>query len=121
MFEWAKGNSFSPIITLYTNNITLNSHACMYFQQVRYCMIGINKEKRVIAIKPIPMETIDNSQISFTHLHRVSLGRGYARISNKAVLSEIAELLGRTLEGIKCNAIFDTKEEMLIADLNDVT
>ena len=93
----------------------------MYFQQVRYCMIGINKEKRVIAIKPIPMETIDNSQISFTHLHRVSLGRGYARISNKAVLSEIAELLGRTLEGIKCNAIFDTKEEMLIADLNDVT
>ena len=120
MFEWTKGNSFSPVVTLYANNFTLNSHACTHFLHVRYCMIGIDKTKRVVAIKPVPVETIEDNQISFTHLHRVSIGRGYARISNKAVLSEVAELLGRKLNGIKCNATYDAKEEMLIVNLNDV-
>ena len=119
MFEWTKGTSFCPIVTLYANNLTLNSPACTHFVNIHYCMIGIDKEKQVIAIKPVPTKIIEKGQTSFTHLHRVSLGKGYARISNKAVLSEISELMNMPLNGVKCTATFNTKENMLIVDLND--
>ena len=57
--------------------------------------------------------------IPLEQLHKVSMGKGYARISNKALIEEIAQLTGIECNGIKVPAQFDEREKMLIIDLNN--
>ena len=53
MFTWVKGNVYTLILTLYPSNITLNSSAAGYFEDVRWCMIGIDAENSQLGIRPV--------------------------------------------------------------------
>lgn len=119
MFTWIKGNSNTLILTLYPNNITLNSSAAIYFQNVRWCMIGIDHENLKLAIKPVTKEEIDMHLVDTEQLHKVSIGKGYGRISNKMVINEVSILLDRTIDCIKIHAYYDETSNMLIANLKD--
>lgn len=120
MFTWVKGNAYTLVLTLYPNNITLNSSAASYFEDVRWAMIGIDKENHCLGIRPITKREIDLKLVSKDQLHKVSLGKGYARISNKTVMEELAGIIQRPLNGLKINAEYDDKENMLIADLHEL-
>ena len=50
MFTWVKGNVYTLVLTLYPNNITLNSSAASYFEDVRWAMIGLDKDLSLIHI-----------------------------------------------------------------------
>ena len=117
MFTWVKGNVYTLILTLYPSNITLNSSAAGYFEDVRWCMIGIDAENSQLGIRP---REIDLHLVEMDQLHKISLGKGYARITNKAIMEEIALLTHQKMDGLKVNARFDEKENMLIADLKDL-
>lgn len=119
MFEWIPGNAYSTVVTLYPNNFTLNNTAATYFKDVRWCCIGLDKKALKVAIKPIAKREIDLNLVPLDQLHKVSIGKGYARISNKLILDEIAALLHKECNGIKYNATFDEKERMLIIDLKE--
>ncbi|MEG0177317.1 hypothetical protein [Anaerorhabdus sp.] len=119
MFEWIPGNAYSSIVTLYPNNFTLNNTAASYFADVRWCCIGLDKKSLKIAIKPITKREIDLNLVPLDQLHKVSVGKGYARISNKPILDEISILIQKDCNGIKLNATFDEKERMLIIDLKE--
>ena len=41
MFEWVKGNAYTMLVTLYPNNFTLNNVAAAYFEDIRWCCIGL--------------------------------------------------------------------------------
>ena len=51
MFTWVKGNVYTLVLTLYPNNITLNSSAASYFEDVRWAMIGLEKDMQESATK----------------------------------------------------------------------
>lgn len=119
MYQWVRGNVNSNIVTLYPNNFTLNNIAASYFQDCRWCCLGIDKENYKIAIKPITKREIDLKLVPVENLHKVSMGKGYARISNKMIIEEIAKMLDETCNGIKFSAAFDEKEKMLVIDLQD--
>lgn len=118
MFEWMPGNAYTSVVTLYANNFTLNNTAASYFSDIRWCCIGIDKESQKIAIRPVSKREIDLKIIPLEQLHKVSLGKGYARISNKPILDQISELLHKECNGLKFNANFDEKEKILVIDLN---
>lgn len=118
MYKWMTGNSYSNIVTLYSNNFTLNSVACQYFQDIRWCLIGIDEASRKVAIKPVSAREIDLHLVQLEHLNKVSMGKGYARISNKHIIDEISTLIETECNGLKFVAQFDEKEKMLIVDLN---
>lgn len=119
MFEWTIGNAYAMTVTLYPNNFTLNSVASAKFEDCRYCMLGLNRDAKQVAIKVVTKEDIDLGLVPKEHLHKVSIGKGYARISNKVFMQEIADLMDFELikEGIKFKASFSEKEHMLIIDL----
>lgn len=117
MFTWVKGNAYVPVATLYATNITLNNAAAAYFQEVRWVMIGIDHEEKQIAIKPVSKRELDLKLVPMEHLHKVSIGKGYARISNKQVMEEIATLLDQPLDGCKFDAEFYDQEGYLVIDL----
>lgn len=121
MFTWVKGNAYALVVTLYPNNITLNNSAAAYFQDVRWAMIGIDHENACVAIKPVTKREVDLKLVPLEQLHKVSIGKGYARISNKQVVEEIAQLLKRDVDGVKFDAEFDEKQSLLLVDLKKIT
>lgn len=113
-----KGNAYTLNVTLYTTNITLNSATASHFSDVRWVMIGLDKDENLVAIKPVTKRELDLKLIPLEQLHKISIGKGYGRISNKAIMEEIAEMCQQSLDGIKKGANFDDKQGMLIIDLN---
>ena len=117
MFTCVKGNAYALVATLYTNNITLNNAAAAYFQDVRWVMIGIDHTDKKVAIKPVAKREIELKIVPMEQLHKVSIGKGYARISNKSVMDEIQSLINDTINGRKFDAFYDERENLLIIDL----
>lgn len=117
MFKWISTTTNTPVITIYSNNFTLNSSAASYFENTQWCCVGISKETHQVAIKPISKREVDLEIIPQHQLHKISIGKGYGRISNKEVMAEVAELMKEEGNGQKFMASFDEKEKMLIFDL----
>jgi hypothetical protein len=119
MYEWLTGNAHTMVVTLYNTNITLNNSAAAYFSDVRYATIGINRDLKQFVIKPVTKREVDLKIVQLEHLHKVSIGKGYARISNKIVCDELASIINENLEGQKYIARYDDKEKMLVINLSD--
>ncbi len=120
MFEWIENNVTSLVLTITSSNITLNASAAQFFKDVRWCMIGLDKEKGLLGIKPIKKIDIERKIVTPSQLHKISNGKGYSRISNKAISEQIALLIGRPLQSEKINAYYDEDEHMLLADLSEL-
>ena len=102
MYQWIKGNVYKLIATLSDTCITLNNSAANHFADVRWCLIGIDSDELKLAIKPVS---------------KISMGNGYARISNKSLMQSVAELRGAPLLNDKCSCEWDEKNNMLVINL----
>ena len=120
MYEWAKGSSYSMTATLYSGNITLNSSAAECFREVRWVMLGLDKVAKKLAIKPVSKKDVDNRSVDLDRLHKISVGKSYAKICNKGIMQEISLLLSRGIDNLKFSAVYSETEEMLVIDLNTV-
>ena len=117
MFNWVKGSAYTPVATLYANNITLNQAAAALVQDARWVMLGLDHDNKRVAIRPVSKQEIDRKQVMLQQLHKVSLGKGYARISNKQVMEEIAGMLKQSLNGDKFEAVYDEASNLLVIEL----
>jgi len=120
MYEWVTGNAHALIVRVYPTNITLNASAASFFNDVRYVTIGFNKESLKVAIKPITKREVDLKLVPLEQLHKVSIGKGYGRISNKLVCDEISTLIDQSLTGQRFLSQFDVKNHMLVIDLTQI-
>ena len=80
-------------------------------------MIGIDKKNQLIAVKPVTKREVDLKLYPEENLHKLSIGKGYARISSKNIINEVSSLLGRELNGDKFISNFDEREKMLVVNL----
>lgn len=117
MYQWIKGNVYKLVVTMTDSSITLNNSAANYFSDVRWCLIGIDNDQYKLAIKPVSKADVDLKLYSLEDLHKISIGNGYARISNKSLMSSIAELVREPLSNSKFTASWDEKNNMLVVDL----
>jgi hypothetical protein len=120
MYEWVTGNAHALIVRVYPTNITLNASAASFFNDVRYVTIGFNKESNKVAIKPITKREVDLKLVPLEQLHKVSIGKGYGRISNKLVCDEISALIDQPLTGQRFLSQYDAKSHMLVIDLTQI-
>ncbi|NBK97534.1 MAG: hypothetical protein EOM50_05875 [Erysipelotrichia bacterium] len=118
MYEWVKGNAYNLNVTLYNTNITLNSATASYFNDIRWVMVGIDAHGKKVAIKPVAKKMIDLNLVPLEQLHKISIGKGYGRISNKSIMLEIKQLLERDIEGLKFQASYNDQEDFLEVDLS---
>ena len=117
MYQWIKGNVYKLIATLSDTCITLNNSAANHFADVRWCLIGIDSDELKLALKPVSKTDIDLHLYSMEDLHKISMGNGYARISNKSLMQSVAELRGAPLLNDKCSCEWDEKNNMLVINL----
>ena len=106
--------------TLTETNITLNSIAMTCFENVRWVMVGVNEETKQVAIKPVSKREVDLQLVPKEQLQKISIGKGYARITNKSIMSEIQRVAQKPLVSAKCGCEFDENEGYLILHLEDL-
>ena len=116
-FQWIKGSTTNPAVTIYANNLTLNNAAARHLENYRYCMLGIDHKTSTIAIKPVSKRDLDLKIFDPTHMNKISMGKGYARISNKSFIDEINKASSRNTVGLKFEAYYEESENMLIVDV----
>jgi hypothetical protein len=118
MFEWIPGNAVQLLLTLNPGNLTLNAAAARYLDEVRYVSIGLDKAHRRIAIKPVTKREIDLQLVPNEHLHKVTIGNGYARITSKSVCDSICEMAKVKADGSKFKIVYNEVDKMLIVDFS---
>ncbi len=119
MINWIKGNACNMLVTINKNYITLNNSTANYFKEYKWCIIGIDVEKKELIIKPISKNDIDLHIYPSENLTKINFGNGYARIANKNMMQALNDVIIYPAESnTKYSATFDDKENMLIVDLN---
>lgn len=118
MFKWIDGNINTLIATVYDNNITFNQKAALFFEDTRYVSVGIDTDRNLVAVHPVTKDELDHNIFTLQQLHSISIGNGYAKISNKALCQLIANQLEYTLSNNKFYCEIDEKNRYLIIDLN---
>ncbi len=117
MIEWTLGNVFVKQVTLNASNLTLNSASAQYFKDYRWVMVGLDRDCCQVAIKGVGKQELDLQLIPQEHLHKISVGKGYARIANKSLILDIVSMMHEDVIGKKFEAYFDEVNSMLMIDL----
>ncbi len=121
-FEWISRKPREGIATLYDTNITLNKSASSHFDNAYSVLLGLDRENKRIAIKPISKQEWQRGAIPAEKRHKITVRPSYARVSNKRFVQDVADLLGIDLSSRtpKFKANWNSEEKALIIDLNKV-
>lgn len=119
MFEWVTGNAQLQVVTLAEKSIILNSNAAIFFEQSKYVLVGFDVDG-IVGIKPVTKHDLDVNLYPTENLHKISIGKGYAKVNNKALCDLIATKVGKPLTGQKVIASFNNKEQILTFDLKTI-
>lgn len=120
-FIWASKKPNDGVATLYESNITLNKAASSHFDHAYNVLLGLDKESKRVAVKPISKEQYDIGAISAEKSHKITVRSSYARVCNKKFLKEVATLANLDLSdnnSYKFVANWDKENGLLIIDLN---
>jgi len=121
-FTWASKKPLDEIATLYEANITLNKSATSYFENAYVVLLGLDRENRAIAVKPITKEEIKLGYVPESQQHNITVKSSYSRICNKLFLKDVAGLLKLEFgnnQSYKFRASWNEKEKALIIDLKN--
>lgn len=119
MYKWVKGNSFNKIATMYSGNITLNVPCINLFDNVNWCIVGIDSSSKKVGIKCINKDDIAKKTFNEDTYNKVSIGKSFVRISNKSLINEISALLKEDASGKKFAVSYNAKDKMIEIDLNN--
>ncbi|MBI9010289.1 MAG: hypothetical protein JEZ05_09725 [Tenericutes bacterium] len=120
-YTWASKKPLDELATLYEANITLNKSATSYFENAYIVLLGLDRENKKIAIKPVTKEEISLGYIPEEQQHNITVKSSYSRICNKLFLKEVSRLMNLEYverhQAYKFNANWDKEEKALIIDL----
>lgn len=116
MYDWITGNAQVELVTLNENNITLNQNASNYFRDSKYVLVGLS-DSLELAIKPVTQRDLNLNLYPKENLHKISIGKTYAKVNNKALCDHIAQSMNKELEGQKIVGHYDELEQVFKIDL----
>ncbi|MFH5881933.1 MAG: hypothetical protein ACNA7U_04955 [Candidatus Izemoplasmataceae bacterium] len=119
-FVWASKKPNEGVATLYESNITLNKSASTHFDHAYNVLLGIDYERKRIAVKPISKQEYERGAIPEEKRHKITVRPSYARVCNKKFMKEVAELASLDLndnQAYKFKTIWSKADQALIIDL----
>lgn len=78
-FEWSTNDIAKKTVTIYSTNLTLNKAACRHFEDVNYVLLGLDRKKDLLGIRPVKKHEINENIYPEDQLHRISIGKSYGR------------------------------------------
>ena len=118
--EWFDSSSKDGIATLYESNITLNKNTIRNIEDAYSVMLGIDKDKKQVVIKPLNKEQDMRGDIPATHKYKITIRSSYGRIANKDFMRKIEKLGGFSLsEPKKFSTSYDEDNNLVIINLGE--
>jgi len=119
--NWFNEKPKDCIITLAAGTITLNKPATVYFENAYSVMLGMDKQKKLIVIKPLTKADAMKHDIPENKKYRITVRSSYSRVTNKGFVDEIIDMSGINVlqESHKFKATWDKNEQLLIVDLKE--
>ncbi|MFW5888868.1 MAG: hypothetical protein ACOCUD_00655 [Bacillota bacterium] len=120
-FEWISRKKVDEVATIYETNITLNKSATSYLEKAYVVLLGLDKERHLIAIKPLRKGQTELEYVPKEQRHNITVRSSYSRISNKRFIQEISDLINLDFTKnnfYKFDAYWNDSEQALIIDLN---
>lgn len=116
--QWFNEEKKTLVATIATANITLNKPAKNLIDDAYSVIIGISPEDKRAYIKALDKETIEKGIYPKSQLYTVTIRSSYGRISNKAFIKTISDMINESFDTPKKYEIeYDEDEHMLIIDL----
>ena len=120
-FEWVSRKKVDEVATIYDSNITLNKSATSYLEKAYVVMLGLDHEKKLIAIKPIRKGDTELEYIPEEQRHNITI-KWRANMANKyRRIKDITEMVNLNFEKnnyYKFGAYWSDSSQSLIIDLN---
>lgn len=118
---WFNEKPKDCIVTLAKGNLTLNKPATTFFENAYSVMLGYNKDKQTVFIKPLNKEHALRHDIPGSSKYRITVKSSYSRVTNKAFMEEIVSIAHIDLENEtkKYKANWNEKEQILVMDLKE--
>lgn len=119
--SWFNEKPKDCIVTFNPGNITLNKMATTYFENAYSVMLGIDKDNKLVVIKPLLKAEAQSHAIPDNKKYRITVRSSYSRVTNKAFVEEIAELFSVDISTNprKFVANWHSKEQILTVNLKE--
>ena len=119
-FEWASRKPDEGVATLYGSKITLNKSASSHFDRAHSVLLGIDYDRKRIAVKPLTKTEGERGDIPEEKRHKITVRPSYARVCNKKFMKEVSEVAGLNLSdnnAVKFKTTWSKNDHALIIDL----
>ena len=116
--DWFTNQNNSGVITIYSNNITLNKQATEYLKDSYCVIVGINRETNELVIKGLSKEEVEQQDISKESIKKLSVKKSYSRITGKSLVDEVSKVYDfdfKLCPAYKLSAKWNNRYKMLIA------
>lgn len=119
--SWFNEKPKDCVVTINPGNLTLNKMATSYFENAYSVMLGIEKDKKMIVVKPLLKAEALSHAIPDNKKYRITVRNSYSRVTNKAFVEEITELFNIDLSTNpkKFVANWHSKEQILTVNLKE--
>ena len=118
--DWFTNQNNSGVITIYSNNITLNKQATEYLKDSYCVIVGMNRDTNELVIKGLSKEEVEQQDISKDSIKKLSVKKSYSRITGKSLVDEVAKNYNfdfNVCAAYKLSAKWNNRYKMLIASL----
>lgn len=116
--DWFTNQNNSGVITVYSNNITLNKQATDYLKDSFCVIVGVNRESNELVIKGLSKEEVEQQDISKDSIKKLSVKKSYSRITGKSLVDEVSKVYDFNFNecpAYKLSAKWNNRYKMLIA------
>lgn len=119
---WFNGEPKEIVVTITPINLTVNKSGVQFFEFANQVMLGYDKDKDVILIRPLSKDDVLRGDIPEHARYNISVNASYGRIANKAFISRISTIFELDFEekGTKFKAVWNKNSNILEVRLKEV-
>lgn len=119
---WFNGEPKEIVVTITQTNLTVNKSGVQFFEFANQVMLGYDKDKDVILIRPLSKDDVLRGDIPEHTRYNISVNASYGRIANKAFINRISTVFELDFEekGTKFKAVWNKNTNILEVRLKEV-
>ena len=122
MIEWFSSKNRNDYVTIDAKSLTFSIGTKKILETAYKAMLGIDKEKNIIYLKLVNSDLANRGDLDQSMLNHISIGKSYARITNKSFVEYLVQNNLINFNNNKCLKFkidFDKSNSDLIINLKE--
>ncbi|MFA7416970.1 MAG: hypothetical protein WCZ19_00370 [Acholeplasma sp.] len=118
---WFNGEPKEIVVTITPINLTINKPGAQFFEFANQVMLGYDKEKVMVLIRPLSKDEVLRGDIPEHTRYNISVNASYGRITNKSFINRLSTVFDTAFEdkGTKYRAVWNKNSNVLEVRLKE--